>query len=90
MDWNQWRTNFHTGPGADPFGAGMEWDLRPFLKPLMSLSPIRMLTTAVAIIVLSGVAVSAFAALLTALFFLALLIESILKADVISAHAEPQ
>ncbi|MCA9770757.1 MAG: hypothetical protein KC466_00020 [Myxococcales bacterium] len=86
MEWQSWQQGFRGGP--NPFG-GPDFDLRPFLRPFAQLSPLKMVSTAVAIIVLSGVALSAFSALLVSLFFLMLLMEALLGSDIISAKAEP-
>lgn len=85
MDWRGWQGGYAGGP--NPFG-DMDFDLRPFLRPLQRLSPMRLVSTALAVIILTGIAVSALASLLVAVFFLVLLVESILQGDIIPARAE--
>ena len=85
MDWQQWQQGFG---GGNPFN-GPDFDLRPFLTPFTKMSPLRIVSTAVAIMVLTGVALSAFSALLVSLFFLMLLFEAVMGSDIIQAAPEP-
>lgn len=90
MDWRTWQGGFAGGPGGpNPFG-DMDFDLRPFLRPLQRLSPMRLVGTALAIIILTGIAVSALSSLLVAIFFLMLLVEAVMQGEAIPVRPEPR